>query len=135
MVNSGAAGHTYTVEGARQLRATLRKSGDDLGDLKAANQQAASIVAPAATSRAPKRSGSLEKTIRPGATKTAAIVRAGNNRKAGVPYANPIHWGWFKRGIKPHPFLSLAAQATEQQWQTAYEAALAKVLEQIKGTS
>ncbi len=133
MANLGASGKTYQVEGARQLRATLRRAGDDLSDLRDANRQASEIVAPVAKSRVPHRSGRLAESIRPGATKTAAIVRAGNNRKTGVPYANPIHWGWFKRGIKPNPFLSLAAQESENRWRLPYEKALQAALDKIKG--
>lgn len=131
----GTAGQVYKVEGARQLRASLRRAGDDLTDLKDANRAAADIVTPAARTRAPRRSSRLEDSVRAGATKTAAVIRAGNNRKtaSGVPYANPIHWGWFSRGIKPHPFLSLAAQETEQQWRVPYEKALDSALNKIQG--
>ncbi|GAB2558802.1 hypothetical protein [Leucobacter ruminantium] len=135
MVEYGAAGQAFKVEGARKLRATLRSAGDDLSDLKDANRQAANIVAPVARGRVPQRSGKLAETIRPGATKTAAIVRAGNNRKAGVAYANPIHWGWFARGIKPALFLSLAAQESEPQWRAPYEKALQDALNKIEGTT
>lgn len=131
--NYGAAGQVFKVEGASRLRSTLRKAGDDLGDLKDANMQAAKIVTPAGKGRVPRRSGRLADSIRPGATKTAAIVRAGNNRKAGVPYGNPIHWGWFKRGIKPALFLSRAAQDSEPQWRNVYEAALEAAMRQIEG--
>lgn len=133
MPNYGAAGQAYKVEGARELRASLRRAGDDLADLKTANREAADIVAPAAQRRSPHRSSKLAGTVRPGATKTAAVIRAGNNRASGVPYANPIHWGWFKRNIKPNPFLSLAAQETEQQWRKPYEKHLEDALAKIKG--
>lgn len=135
MVEYGEAGQAYKLEGARRLRATLRKAGDDLSDLKAANLKAANIVAPVARNRAPRKRGRLEQTVRPGATKTAAIIRAGNNAKAGVAYANPIHWGWFARHIKPTLFLSRAAQESENQWIVPYEQALDNAVQKIEGAS
>lgn len=121
------------IEGGRQLRRTMRQAGSDLEDLKAANSSAASIVAGRARSWAPQVSGRLSATVRSSGTKTAGIVRAGNNRRAGVPYAQPIHWGWKKRNIKANPFLSYSAQATEKTWVTLYEDLVNKALSKIKG--
>ena len=50
---------TVHVEGLRQLRKSLRQAGDDMQDLKAANKQAAEIVAARARSLAPSRTGAL----------------------------------------------------------------------------
>lgn len=121
------------IEGGRNLRRTLRQAGSDLSDLKAANAAAAGIVANRAKSWAPVRTGRLAATVRSSGTKTAGITRAGNNRKSGVPYAAPIHWGWPSRGIKANPFLSYSAQATEATWIRLYEGLVNKALNQIKG--
>lgn len=123
------------IEGGRQLRRTLRQAGSDLTDLKAANAQAASIVSNRAKSWAPTRSGRLQSSVRSSGTKTAGIVRAGNNRKSksGVPYAAPIHWGWKARNIRANPFLSYSAQATESTWIRLYEQLVNKALSKIKG--
>lgn len=123
------------IEGGRNLRRTLRQAGSDLQELKDANARAAGIVSGKAQSWAPARTGRLRATVRSSGTKTAGIVRAGNNRKSksGVPYAGPIHWGWRARGIKANPFLSYSAQATEPTWVRLYENLVNKALEQIKG--
>lgn len=123
------------VEGGRKLRSTLRDAGDDLSDLRAAHKDAAQIAAEASAALAPARSRRLADTIRAAGTKTAGIIRAGNNRStsSGVPYAGPIHWGWFKRGIKPQPFLSRGAQDSEGRWLPIYETALDQALDKIKG--
>lgn len=118
------------VEGAKQLRRTLRKAGDDLTELKAAHGKAAGLVATAARPRTPHRTGRLAASVRPGATKTSAIIRAG---KAAVPYANPIHWGWPSRHIAAQPWLSATAQETEPRWTALYDAAVTRVLDTIKG--
>ncbi len=119
------------VEGARQLRRTLRKAGDDLADMKTAHRDAAAIAARASEALAPERSGKLRATIRAAGTKTAAILRAGFAR---VPYAGPIHWGWFARGILPQPFLSKGAQDSEGRWVRVYETYLNDTVNKIKGT-
>lgn len=123
------------IEGMRQLRSTLRKAGDDLSDLKDINASAAGIVSDKAKGWAPKRTTNLQASIRSSGTKTAGVVRAGNNRKSanGVPYAAPIHWGWKARNIKANPFLSYSAQATEPTWITLYTKYLDKTISKIKG--
>lgn len=120
------------VKGARQLRRTLRQAGDDLTDLKATHRKVAGIVTPAAAQRAPVVSGALMGSVRPGATKTAAIVRAGRKR---VPYAGPIHWGWAARHIKANPFLSLAATSTEPRWRQVYFQAVEAIVSKVQGAS
>lgn len=126
-----------TVEGGRELRRTLRQAGSDLTELKEANKRAADIVAAAAPARAPRVSGRLASSIRGAGTKTAGIVRAGNNRKSatGIRYALPIHWGWPKRNIKANPFLSDTAQQTEEKWMKEYEIDIEKIVNLVKGKS
>lgn len=123
------------IEGGRNLRRTLRQAGSDLQELKDANARAAGIVSGKAQGWAPARTGRLKSSVRSSGTKTAGIVRAGNNRKSksGVPYAGPIHWGWRARGIKANPFLSYSAQATEPTWVRLYENLVNKALDKIKG--
>lgn len=123
------------LEGGRQLRRTLRQAGVDMRELKGANRAAGSIVTGRAQGWAPRVSGRLASSVRTGATQTAAIVRAGNNRKSasGVPYAGPIHWGWRARNITPNPFLSYSAQATEPKWVEIYYAHLNKTIDKVKG--
>lgn len=123
------------IEGMRSLRSTLRKAGDDLTELKGVNAAAAGIAAGRAQGWAPVRSGALAASVRSSGTKTAGIVRSGNNRKSasGVPYAGPIHWGWPSRNIKANPFLSYSAQATEPTWIKLYTDYLDETIGKIKG--
>ena len=129
-------GTDYTgvkLDGARQLRSTLRKAGVDMTKLRDTNREVAGVVVTAAGARVPTRTGRLAATLRTGATQTAAIARAGNNRSGGVPYGNPIHWGWFRRHIRPNPFLSLAAQETEPSWFGIYSERIGQILDTVKG--
>jgi hypothetical protein len=123
---------TYTANllGARQLRATMRRAGADMDDLKAANAAAAAIVAAAAVSRAPRRSGALASSVRGNRAVGKAVVMAG---RAAVPYAGPIHWGWPGRGIEANPFVAAAAQDTEPVWVTAYAQDVQAALDRVHG--
>lgn len=99
-------------------------------DLKAAHSEAAGIVADASKGRAPTRTGRLAASVRPGASKTAALIRAG---KSSVTYAPVVHWGWARRHIRPRPFISEAAQMTEPRWTPAYEEAIVAALDRVTG--
>lgn len=118
------------VEGAAQLRRTLRAAGDDLQDLSEAHKQVGTFVTNAAAPRAPRRSGALAASGRPGGGKTGALIRYGGAR---VPYARPIHWGWPARNIKAQPWAYKTAIDTRPQWTAIYTAAVDKVLARIKG--
>lgn len=118
------------VQGASRLVRTMRKAGVDAKDLRDVNKRAAALVVPSAQSQAPSRSGRLRRSIRAGATQKAGVVRAG---RSSVPYAGPIHWGWPKHNIKPHPYLTDAAKATEPAWVGLYEREMLKLLETIQG--
>lgn len=128
------ANRLYQVDGGRELRKTLRAAGNDLQDLKSAHGDVADLVTRAATPKAPHGpTGRLAASGRPGATKTAALIRFGNN--STVRYARPIHWGWPARNITAHPFAYDAAVETQPEWVSAYEEAVDRVLATIKGTN
>ena len=123
------------LKGAARLRKTLKEAGSDLNDLKTANRNAADTVVSAAKPATPYKDGYLQASVRATATKREGRIRAGNNRtsKTGVPYANPIHWGWPSRKIKANPWLLQAARKTEPQWLIAYKAALAAAVKKVTG--
>jgi hypothetical protein len=112
------------------LRASLRRAGLDVADLKEANAAAASTVSAAAQIKAPRVSGTLAGTVRGNRAVSMAVVRAG---RAGVPYAGVIHWGWPRRNIRANPFLVDAAHDTEPTWIVAYYKAVQRVLDQVRG--
>lgn len=118
------------VEGLARLQRTLKRAGEDVSELKELNRAAAAIVAPVARSTAPVRSGRMAASVRTGATMRAGIVRVGSK---GVPYAGPIHYGWPSRKIKPQPFLTDAAKATESRWFAVYRAGIEKIISRIEG--
>lgn len=118
------------VYGLNNLKRTMKQAGVDVKELSKINREAATLVANASKLPAPKRSGRLAASIRAGATQKAGVVRAG---RKSLPYANPIHWGWFRRGIRAQPWLSNTAQATESGWRPLYEQHIDDVIDQVKG--
>lgn len=122
------AGPVVEVIGARQLRATLKRAGDDLSDLKDVHGQISRLVIGA--TRAPRRTGRLAGSVRGSGTKTQAVVRAG---RASVPYAGVIHYGWPGHHIAPNPFLIEAAHGTEPTWRALYLTEVDRILQRVKG--
>lgn len=124
-------GVTVKVDGVRQLRRTIKKAGGDLDDFAAANAEAGRIVVAEAAAWVPHGlTGRLSGSIRAGAAKTNATVRAGSS---GIPYAGVQEFGWPARNIRPHPYLTTAAKATEPAWTEAYYARLEEIVGKITG--
>lgn len=129
------------VQGARELRKSLKAAGQSLDDLKAANKHAADIAARASAALAPRITGRLAGSIRAAGTNTAGIIRAG---KKAVPYANAVHWGrrsWpnarsprrTRSVVRAQPFISKGARNSEGQWLPVYRQALDQSIELVKG--
>lgn len=94
-------------------RALGRIGGAELKqEVKQAGLQAAEVVHRRASGMIPVRTGALFRSTRHGATGSRAYVKAGGKN---VPYANPIHWGWVRKGIKPNPFFSRALGYTRDE--------------------
>lgn len=118
------------VQGAKELRKTLKAAGDDLSELKAVNQAVGNMVVGVARGLAPVRSGVLAGSIRATRAAGGVGIKAGG---ASIPYAGPIHWGWPARSIKANPFISNAALTTEDQWVALYQEEIEKILERVEG--
>lgn len=110
------------VTGLNQAIRAVRELGVPDAEIKLAGNQAGQLVANEAKNLAPVRSGALRDSIRVSNALRKVTISAGNNRtsKSGVPYANPIHWGWFKRNIKPQPFFVKALGITRGEVYKAY---------------
>ena len=124
-------GPVVRVDGARELRRTLKAAGDDLSDLTKVNATVARYVAMRGAAMAPHKSGRLAGSIRGNNAKASAIVRGGGAR---VPYAGVIHWGWPAHHITGRPFLVDAAHTTEPTWTRYYLAEVERIVSHIHGT-
>ncbi len=111
------------VTNLREINKALAAVGVPKDAVKAAGKESGEIVANEARTLVPVRTGALRDSIRVGATARGKItILAGNNRsgRSGVPYANPIHWGWFKRHIAPQPFFAKALGYTREEIYDTY---------------
>lgn len=131
------SGAQVEVVGGRRLRATLAELGIDMQDFKSIHEQVASFVGATAAARAPRRSGMLAASWRPGSAKTRAVVRFGGST---IPYANAVHWGTGARAglrgphnIRPSLFATKAASETEPTWVPWYMAELDRMVGKVRG--
>ena len=120
------------VKNLKEITKALKAIGVPNEAVKAAGKESAEAVMTEARSLVPVRSGKLRDSIRLASNARGRVtIQAGNNRtsKSGVPYANPIHWGWFRRGIKPNPFFSKALGLTRDEVYRNYFAQMSKLIE------
>lgn len=113
------------VEDLKYVLNALKQIGVPTAEVSAASQEAANIVASTAKTLVPVRSGALRNSIRSKKQARKVLVSAGNNTR--VPYANPIHWGWFydrnnfiKKNILPNPFFAKALGLTRNEVYKTY---------------
>jgi hypothetical protein len=98
------------IKGYKASIKALQAIGVPDKEIKQAGSEAGDLVANEARNLVPVRTGALRNSIKVSKALRTVSVRAGNNGK--VPYANPIHWGWFKRNIKPQAFFIKALGIT-----------------------
>lgn len=113
---------------SKVIRQIKQIEPDLVEELKTANREIADDVTTTARTIAPKKTGTLAGTIRPGATARTGLVRAGSAR---VPWVGPIHFGWARRNIRPQTFLYDALDARSAEVEERYLAAITKVLGRI----
>lgn len=114
------------VKGFKAAVKSLQAIGVPVSEIKQAGSEAGELVAREARNLAPVRSGRLRNSIRVSKALNRVSVSAGNNKT--VPYANPIHWGWFKRNIKPQPFFVKALGITREEVYRNYYASLDRLI-------
>jgi HK97 gp10 family phage protein len=114
------------VKGYKQAIKALQAIGVPAAEIKAAGSEAGELVANQARSLVPVRTGALRNSIRVSKALNRVSVSAGNNRS--VPYANPIHWGWFRRNIRPQPFFVKALGITRDEVYRNYYRSLDRLI-------
>jgi len=105
------------VRGLNEAVRALKVIGVPAKEISAAAADSGEIVAREARTLVPVKTGALRRSIRVSKQQRKVVVRAGGSR---TPYANPIHWGWFRRGILPNPFFSMALKLNIQAIYTRY---------------
>lgn len=123
MALSGTGSDALQVKGLTEAVKALKAVGTPNSEIKNAGRE--SLVAVEGRKQAPRRNGDLIASIRAVVTLRGAGVRAGGTR---VPYANPIHWGWFydkqnnqAKNIAPNAFFSRALGYKKEEILATYE--------------
>ena len=126
------------IDGLAQLFTALKKLGAPVEAITEANKAAGLPVVQTAKNIVPVRSGKLRNSIRMNRATTNVKVMAGYKR---VPYANPIHWGWFRdkkrgfnRNILPNPFMAKALGYTREEVVANYVANIQKLIKKHETT-
>jgi hypothetical protein len=123
---------SITVDGLNQINRALKAIGTPVDEIKAANKESGELVARSARNIVPVKTGALRRTIRIANISTSVRIRAGLK---SVPYANPIHWGWFvdkktgvRRNILPNPFMARALGYTREEVLVNYVTNIQKLI-------
>lgn len=126
---------TIKVEGLKETIKDLQALGVEKQAFVDINYEAAQILMTAASPLIPVRTGKLAGTMRASKTVQYAQVSLG---RASVPYAPPIHYGWFydrnnfiKKNIKPNPFLAKALSQNYEEIIKRYNESVQKVLDRF----
>jgi hypothetical protein len=100
------------IDGLDLILKQFDRIGAPKEEIKATNKQIGQLVINKAKTYVPVVSGRLLKSLRAAALQNRVVIRGGSR---AVPYANPIHWGWFYdrnnfiyKNIMPNPFLTEA---------------------------
>jgi hypothetical protein len=118
---------TVKVEGARELRRAMKGAGQSLKDLTSVHRDVGQVVMNAA--QAPVRTGRLQASMKSAPTGTKARV------SSTLPYAAPIHWGVPSRNLSPNPWISRAAESTEQTWTNLYHTRVQELADQVQAST
>lgn len=112
-----------TVVGADRLARTLGQLVAGLDRLEGTDDDAAALVASAAASRAPRRTGALARSV----THRAGVVLL------GTPYGATVHNGSPVRRIPARPFATTAAAATQPAWLALYHQPITELVRNVRG--
>lgn len=125
-----AKADSIRVQGLNEAVRALKLVGVPAKEISQAGYEAGQVVADEARTLVPVKTGALKSSIRVARQQRAIVVRAGGAR---VPYANPIHWGWFRRGIMPNPFFSKALKLNIEEIYTRYFDNMNKLIQKYGG--
>jgi len=127
---AGRNGSEVKIVNLNALIRGLKKMGLKTQDLSGATTRVRSLVLPPAISNAPVKTGKLRSTVKARKYPNKVEVQAGNNTT--VPYANPIHWGWEKRKIKPNTWLLDIRDEKADEVENIFVEEIQRLLEKVE---
>jgi phage gpG-like protein len=93
---------SFSVEGIKEVNATLDKLGRDLESNLDLNKELSSTLSQKASAMAPRLTGALASSVVGNPSAEKAQIVAGS---AAVPYAGVQEYGWPGRNIEAQPYL------------------------------
>ena len=124
---AGQPAITVKVIGARELRRALKAAEADMKDLTSVHRDVGQVVMSA--QQPPRRTGKLAASLKSSPTTTKARV------SSTLPYAAPVHWGVPSRNLAPNPWISRAAQSTEQTWTDLYQKRIQALMNDVQAST
>lgn len=113
------------VEGAREVRATLRKLGQGTKDMSQVHRKVAALVIGPAQGRTRHQSGKLAGSYRVKASAAKAAI------SSTVVYAPVQEFGWPRRNITPSLALTGALEAERTAIVDAYQAYVTELVDRL----
>jgi hypothetical protein len=127
-----AKGHgnfSITIRGHENLARTLRRAGADIGQMRAANDQAGGAIVKHARILCPVKTGRLQGSIRSKPLRGGVTVVASE----GLVYGPVQHWGWPAHNIRATLFLTKGFVQARSEVNRAYQEETRKAMAQVKG--
>lgn len=116
-----------TVEGGRELSASLARAADQFGDMERPGERAADLLASRGRIEAPRLTGALASSITPEVDgNTAAVMSA-------LPYAARTHYGYARYNQRAQPFLTDPLVQLEGTYVDYYADEADRILHTVKG--
>ena len=123
------SGPAVKVEGAREVRATLRKLGAGTRDMTAVHRKVAALVIGPAQAATRRRSGDLAGSYRVKATAAKAAI------SSSVVYAPVQEFGWPRHNITPSHALEGAVESQRGAIVEAYQANVQELVTRLNRTA
>ena len=120
-----AGGAKVELQGFDTLSRSLDAAGRELKTMPEANATAGEIIASAARTRAPRRTGALAASV------AAEPERDGVAIVAGERYAPFVEYG--TRTMRAEPYIRPAVAETQEKWLETYATGIDDVLGKVHG--
>lgn len=114
------------IIGVHRLAATLDVAAERIGDFAEANRAVAELIASEASARAPRMTGRLASSIKPGPAERAEAVVI-----ADVYYAAFVEFGTMY--MAEQPFMRPAVRDNQAAWMAAYQRVAEDILGSVQG--
>jgi hypothetical protein len=120
---------TFEIRGGKRLEATLADAAKRIAEMPDGFALAARELANLAGGAAPRRTGRLASSVRPG-------PRTGGGTSmvtSPLVYAVPVHWGRPAHSIEANPFIFRVADREQARWLKPLEDAAQRICDGVQG--